>query len=100
MWDLNAKVLPADRFGEVNPIDILLDFEGPRIFSFVGPDGELMLAYQLSEENDVARFLLVQSNEGQVKALKDGRASLLEAIDQPRVWVLDLDAEWQPKGLW
>ena len=99
-WTPKGKLLSPTRFGDVVPLDVLLDFEGPRIFSFRNPDDELLLAYQIGETDDEYRYLIVQANEDLISDLRDGHLSILQAIDQPRAWVLDISTEWRPVRAW
>lgn len=90
-WDVTGRDYPLDFFGPFEPEEALYDIEGPRIFTTTSSLGDMLLAYQCGEAEDLARFLVVPADTRLVRAVRDGRMTVREALDQPWVWLLDCD---------
>ena len=63
----------------------------PVVRSVVPADGELYLAHWFDESEAVVRYLVVPFSPTLLARLEAGRMDLREALDQPRVWVVDVD---------
>lgn len=72
---------------------MLYELDSPRTFTFIPADGELYLAHWFDESADVVRYLVVPFSPGLVAGLEAGHFSLREALDQPRLWMVDVD-DW------
>jgi len=100
MWEPDGIPVDAGRFGEMDPEDILYEFDGPRIFSFRNPDGDLLLAYLFSEEDAISRYIVVPANPTLIEKLAHGRKSMRESLAQSWVWVVDVPFGKVPATAW
>jgi hypothetical protein len=89
-WDVNGKDAEADLFEPFSPAEVLFDFDGPRIFTFISQEEELFLAYLFDEEVRTSRYLVVPTSERLIRQMKAGELSVRDALCQPRLWVLDV----------
>lgn len=78
----------VDKFGTFEPVQILYECDGPRIFTVENQDGNLMLAYLCDEEDDVFYFLVVPTTNQMVEVLLSGKKTVHEVLSQPWVWLL------------
>lgn len=90
MWKPNGKRVPTDRLQPFEPVDVLYEFDGPRIFTLNDADGELCLAYWSDEEDDVCRYVVVPVSRKIVDGVVSGSLSVLESLNQPRCWICDV----------
>ncbi|HEV3255255.1 MAG TPA: OB-fold nucleic acid binding domain-containing protein [Gemmataceae bacterium] len=90
-----VAVEPA-RFAPFQPSKVLYDFDGPRTLTFLGNDGELYLALWFDENREAVRYLVVPFSEPLVQRLETGQISVREALEQPRLWVVDIDNLGKP----
>jgi hypothetical protein len=89
MWTAAGKPVPVDRFAPFEPVEVLYEFDGPRIFTMRDADGELCLAYWSDEDDTASRYVVVPTTTTIVDRLKQGSLSVHEALDQPRCWLCD-----------
>jgi uncharacterized protein DUF6575 len=86
---------PVER---IAPLEILYEFDGPRIFSLSGRDGNLLLAYLCDETDSQLNLLLVPSSPGSIERLKSGQLSVRAALNQAWVWIISCDRQWKILG--
>ena len=67
--------------------EVLYEFDGPRVFTLRDADGELNLAYWSDEDDQNTQYVAVPTSTGIIDALKDGRISVHDALNQPRCWL-------------
>jgi hypothetical protein len=90
-WTAEGTLVDATTLGALAPADVLYEFDGPRVFTSVAPDGSQLLAY-VCDENASGFWLLVVPTADEVIAdLRAGRTALLAALDQPWVWLVERD---------
>lgn len=93
MWpEVGTKV--EEKLTDLSPVRVLYELDGPRIFICRDAVGDLLLAYQCEETDDLARFLVVPFDEDWEIRLTTGAISLREALQQPRLWVADIANDW------
>ena len=98
-WDLETKPVDIAMIGDLAPVEILYEFDGPRIFSAHSPLGDL-LCFLADDDGELRRFIAAPTNGDMLAKLKDGVRSLRDALDQPWVWFVDVDNDDQPRGVW
>jgi hypothetical protein len=96
MGTLNGKTVDPAMFSPFLPAKMLYDVGGARSFTFVPSDGELYWAHWFDESIDRVRYLVVPFSSTLLARLESGRVSLLDALDQPRLWVVDVDNQGVP----
>lgn len=100
MWQVTGKPLDIGLFQPFKPEEVLYDFDGPRTFTHRDRDGQLCLAHWCDEDQEVTRFLVVPVTEQLVKKLKEGESTLRDALNQPRLWALDLAHSGELREAW
>ena len=93
MWDPSGKPIDPGQFEPFEPVDVFYEFDGPRVFTLKDRDNELNLAYWSDEDSDICRYVVVPTTETILDDLKVGRISVLEALNQPRCWLCDINSE-------
>jgi hypothetical protein len=96
MGPVQGKPVDPAAFAPFRPAKVLADVGGPRSFTFVPADGELYWAHWFDESADRVRYLVVPFSPALLDRLETGRISLREALDQPRLWVVDVDNRGEP----
>ena len=89
MWNIAGKPTPIERFGPFEPVEVLYEFDGPRIFTLRDADDELNLVYWSDEDDTTSRYVVVPTTARIVAALKTGSISVFDALNQPRCWLCD-----------
>lgn len=100
MWTVPGREVAPERLPRLAPAEVLYDFDGPRTFTLTDADGELFLAHWCDENEHFARFVVVPFSLSLVDRLKKGQIALLEALDQPRSWVADVEPDGNVHRLW
>lgn len=100
MWTPNSSPTDLGRFPNLDPVEVLYEFEGPRIFTVLDRDQELNLAYWSDEEGDCWRYIIVPTSEPILKELKTGQISVWDALNQPRLWICDTNLEGNPTAVY
>ena len=100
MWTVAGTPVDLDQFLPFKPSEILYEFDGPRIFTFTNKDEELFLAYQCDEDESGLRFVIVPFSTELKARLVNGEVSVREALNQPRLWLMDVANEWKPSSAW
>lgn len=75
---------------EISPIEILYDFDGPKIFTIKDKNNNLLLLYQCFEDDTIRRFLMVPTNDGIIRLLKSNELPVYTALKQSWAWFLDV----------
>jgi hypothetical protein len=99
MWPVNGTRVSPHWLG-LEPIPVLYEFDGPRIFICQDDASNPYLAYQCDEDEEARRFLVVPSNEGLERRLTRGEINVRDAFWRPRAWFFDLGNDWQPLRAW
>lgn len=91
MWSVQGSECSIGFLGSMTPVDVLYDFDGPRIFTFQTADGDLMLAHQCDEDDEtgVARFVVVPTELAIIDQLRQGEITVRQALHQPWSWLVD-----------
>lgn len=88
-WTINGIEESIDRFAKMEMVEVLYELETPKIFTAkVGQD--LVLVYESSVDltDRSVRFLVAPTSDAVISALKDGTKTVLQALEQPWVWLL------------
>ena len=90
MWSKAHPQVNVDRFGGLVPVDVLYEFEGPKIFTAFDQFGGELLCYQCGETPHEATldYLVVPTSSKCISQLKSGTLTVYEALDQPWLWTV------------
>lgn len=100
MWSVPGKPVDPALFRPFQPLHVLYEFEGPRTFTLADQNQELYLAHWCDEDTERVRYLVVPFSDEFVERLERGKLTLRDALDQPRLWVLDVDHTGAPQSAW
>jgi Family of unknown function (DUF6575) len=100
MWQVTGKRVDVGLFQPFKPEEVLYDFDGPRTFTHRDRGGQLCLAHWCDEDEEITRFLVVPFTEQLVKKLKEGELTLLDALNQPCLWALEVTHCGEPREAW
>lgn len=96
MGPIPGKPADAAQFTPFRPATVLYELDTPRTFTFIPTDGELYLAHWFDESETAIRYLVVPFSSALQSRLESGRLSLRDALDQPRLWVVDVNNQSEP----
>ena len=99
MWQVKG-IQTATDWLDFEPIHVLYEFDGPRIFTCRDRKGRLFLAYLSNEHETGFRFLVVPFSTELEYALTTGQMDLRDTLWLPRVWIFDLQTDWIPVRAW
>ncbi|MBC7816998.1 MAG: hypothetical protein IAG10_08935, partial [Planctomycetaceae bacterium] len=100
MWSVSGKQIDAAQFRPFEPVEVLYDFDGPRSFTLRDAEGELQLAHWCDEDDQAERYLVVPFTPKLVERLKTGTLTLRDALDQPRLWAVDVKRTGEIASAW
>jgi hypothetical protein len=93
MWPyIGAKV--EEKLTDLAPVRVLYELDGPRIFICRDVAGDLLLACQCDEQDELSRFLLVPFDDDLEFRLTTGAITIREALQQPRLWLAEVLNDW------
>ena len=98
-WNIEAAEFAVGAFGIPQPIEILYNFDGPRIFTAASSLG-VLLYFLAQEDKHAMRFIVVPTSAQVIQQLKSGVSSVRDALNQPWLWVVDTSADMTPKKSW
>jgi hypothetical protein len=82
MWEIEGKEIDSGRFTPFEPVEVLYEYDGPRIFTTRDLDGELNLAHWSDEDEKATRYVVVPTSPGIVDSLRRGILSVHDALNQ------------------
>ncbi len=97
LWEPKGKSLEPAFLGSLEPERVLFEYEGPRSFLARDPNGDLLFAHQCGEFVDAWRYAVVPFSDELTAALEEGRLDLRSALQQPRLWLVDIGHGGQPQ---
>lgn len=76
---------------DLEPVRVLDEYDGPRLFTIRSQDGYDLLAYQCGEDATTERFLITPIEKGRVEKIETNGLTLREALTDGWLWVVDRD---------
>lgn len=88
-WKITGVREDTDRFDGLEPVHILYELDTPKIFTAV-LDVVPVLVYEsfVDVEKRLVFLIVTPTSNGVIAALKDGVKTVLQALDQPWVWIV------------
>lgn len=90
MWQIQGKAADISWLQPFDPVDVLYEFDGPRIFTVHDADSELNLVYWSDEDGQICRYIVVPTSRKILESLRKGGISVFDALNQPRCWLCDI----------
>jgi hypothetical protein len=81
--------MDRELISNLDPKEVLFDYDGPRLFTARTARGDLLLVYWCGEADGRDRFLAVPANDDGIARLKASSVSLRESLDQPWAWLVE-----------
>jgi hypothetical protein len=100
MWNISGQTVTKGRFEPFLPVEVLDDYDGPRIFTLKDADGDLNLACWSDGEQGNSRYVVVPTTTKILDSLRSGELSVFDALNQPRCWVCDILASGDVGMCW
>lgn len=95
-WSLPSSMVEAPPF-ELD--QVLVEYDGPQIVTLRGADG-LYLGIASDEDDAFVRWIYAPLAVTELRALLEGSATLREAVQKPKVYVVDVDHDGAPVHTW
>ena len=86
-------------FGVFEPIDVLIWLDGPRTFTLLDQDGQMCIAHWFEEKENQWHYVVVPITDQILKELNNGEQSLLDVLQQPRVYLVAVDTQFQVQSV-
>lgn len=100
MWSAPNRPSDWPMVNRLSPVEVLDEYDGPRLFTILSTDGHLLLAYQCGEDESTERFLLVPADAVFVQQIKDNIVSIREALlSRCWAWLIDRNRDGTLSGL-
>ena len=101
MYEIIGKKIEDKKFlGDLKPVEVLYELDAPRIFTSLDKDSKPILLVQSDESATLQRFLVINLSDKILNGLKSGAITLHEGLEQPRLWIVDVDYENNIEGVW
>ena len=100
MRTIQGKRIDAKRFGPFEPVRVLNFHDGPKIFTFQDADDAICLACWSDGDTNRSRFLVVPASDKIISRLENGSLTVRHALDQPRLWVIDVGTDGTVAEAW
>lgn len=101
-WTFEGVIDQSGRFEILEPEEILYELENPKIFTSKD-GGELVLVYEsfVNLSESCINYIVTPTSSSIINALKDGAKSVIQALDQPWVWIVvqNFDGEFKQSFL-
>lgn len=98
-WVISGPAADVACFGRFEPVEILYEYDGPRIFTANSTLGEL-LCFLADDDGKTLRYIAAPTNPNILEKLKNGYRPLRDALDQPWVWFVDFGYDGAPVAAW
>ncbi len=99
-WEVTGRQIDVSDFANFKLKRVLGEYDGPRTFTLEDDVGELAFAHFLDQIDFNFRFAVVPFTEELLTRLTNGSISILEALEQPRLWIVDISEVWKPVAAW
>lgn len=101
MWQPEGEKLSnVESLGSVKPVSVLLEQDGPRLFTCKDQTEDVMLAWECGREGTTRRYLLVPSSNKTASQLTGNTSALRDALNQPAAWLADVGADGKVASAW
>ena len=98
-WANQAAPVDAAIFKDYRVVDVLYDFDGPRIFTAQTPLG-LMLFYLADAQIDSSYYIAAPTSDSIIALLTSGVRAVRDALNQPWIWFVQTRPDGAPVAAW
>ena len=100
LWHSDTPPCDKSFLGPFAPKAILVEYNGPRIFTLESQQGQLLLAYHCDEDDNSWRYAVVPFSTVLLESLMSGAITIVDAIHQPWAWIVDIDNGGTVMNVW
>lgn len=100
LWPVQLQPWHGGNIRNVVPAEVLVELDEPLTFTFRDESGTLLLAHLCSQGEDASRYVVAPTTGEIIEQLKSGARSIMAALDQPIVWLIDLGGNASVVGVW
>jgi hypothetical protein len=100
MWEVQGESIAPEHFDPFEPSEVLDQYDGPRIFTLFDRHEDFCLAFWCDSDDRYERYLVVPFSQSLRDQLTGGHISVVDALDQPWLWVVDIDETGRPGRSW
>ncbi|MBC3435915.1 hypothetical protein HU735_10865 [Pseudomonas sp. BW16M2] len=102
MWPIASPPICTQSFEGLHIVEVLYDFDGPKIFTTLGSGVLLYFWYESEEdrEEQLIRYLVTPASPSQIQQLKAGYKSVHDLLKQNWLWVVDMHYDLSPSMAW
>ena len=86
VWDIPGRDVDAGVVGALDPVEVLVDVDGPRLYVARGPAGDELLVYQCAEESGRFGWVVVPTDAQAIEQVRAGQVAVRDALQQPWAW--------------
>lgn len=98
-WQVKGLATDPAHFSRFEIQHVLIEFDGPRLFTAKTPLCTAL--FMLVDENEQnMRFVVTPTDERMVQKLEQGFITVLSALDQALVWVVEVDNAYAVSAAW
>jgi hypothetical protein len=83
-----GREVPPSTLGTLDPVEVLIDIDGPRLFIARSLAGDELLAYHAEETDTELAWIVVPTDASTMAHLRAGDLPLRDALRQPWVWIV------------
>lgn len=100
-WTVDGTPVPVAPFGDLAPVEVLYDFEGPQIY-IAHDSGRPLFVYvsDINERDEYMRLLVVPVSRQIVENLKAGDLTLCDVLRQPWLHAVDQAFDGVVRAAW
>lgn len=98
-WGICSPSFDVETFGRLEVVEELVYYDWPHVFTAKSEIGSL-LWFLADYDDKMLRYIVVPTDPDTMEKLKNGSMPLLQALDQPSVWLVDVDCDENPVSAW
>lgn len=100
LWQVQLQEWTGGTIKQVEPLEMLVEFDQPLTFTFKDENGTLLLAHLVSQSDELSRYIVAPTTDQIVTQLKSGARAIIAALDQPILWLIDIAADAKVAKAW
>jgi len=100
IWVPNYPPLANDPLGPLTPEQVLVEYDGLRMFTSRDLSSRLLFAYQCDQEGKLWRYTVVPCSDRQLKLFEKGELTIVQMLTQPWGWVVNILDGSDVESIW
>jgi hypothetical protein len=100
LWPVQLQPWTGNNLKRIVPVEVLVELDEPLTFTFRDTSHVLLLAHLCSQDEQALRYVVAPTTQQIVDQLKSGARTIIGALDQPIVWLMDLGSGATVTNAW